>query len=175
MNRVGRSEMAKFQYCRTKEDLVAGYHAQRMALSASAKSYDEGNLWEAGRLATTVSTLVHDGIENSRTKSLLLQLQVKGKIRYISSCPAERPGRQSISMPNPLCGLAGGDTEPRLVPMLEKALTRREVQFHEWWNENIWPTPSGPPFSRKNLVHFLRSQDGAPTLTLTLPTERTSA
>jgi hypothetical protein len=81
-------------WTRPREEVLDALNQQREALIASCKSYDEGNRWEALRLATAVYIIVHDGGRNS--KSILTQLGLRGSLRFVGSGIPCIPGKGRV-------------------------------------------------------------------------------
>jgi hypothetical protein len=145
------------RYVRTKTDLQAALAEQRLALRSSASAYDQGHLWEAKRLATVAYTLLHDG--TGRTKSLLTQMGLRGRLRFISTA-------REIEWMAPAIALVLIKTDHEgtaCVPYCEAGLVPDRsvwLQFQSWWDLPIYKTVSGLVLCRKNLIFALRAQDG---------------
>lgn len=85
---MGRASNAK----KTSEErpvLVEKLKTQLRFLERSAESYDQGFEDEALRLATIVRVLVHD---TDRSHSLLGQLEIKDKLKWIDTAGPIEPG-----------------------------------------------------------------------------------
>jgi hypothetical protein len=67
---------------RTHQEIVEALATQRRHIATSSTRYDAGDKSEALRLATCVCTLVHYA---GRTRSILSQLGLKTKIRFMAS------------------------------------------------------------------------------------------
>ncbi len=142
---------------RSPEELKQALVTQRGFLAASCKAYDDGNRREAFRIATVIHTLVHDYGE--KTKSVLRQLGVKGKMRFVASAPPASP--ENIARSTMLVWLRiQGDGTAEFVPILDNSPhPLRSLQFDQWWTEIVMQ--DGPfRLSRKNLVFALRNQEG---------------
>lgn len=139
------------------------------ALKSSAANYDNGNLWESKRLATTVHTLVHDG-SNGNSRSILKQLGIKGELSFLTCAqPPDKPGIQTLSILKGMCGISETDNGPMYHPVLDRAFNRRHVTFQHWWDEVLFTNKSNVDIARKNLVFSLRSQDGGSHFDKSLP------
>lgn len=77
---------------RSREDLLDRLREQRDFLNASSAAFDAGHEAEAIRLATTLRVLLHD---TAKSHSLLRQLQLKHRIRLVTSSPV-MPRGQSL-------------------------------------------------------------------------------
>ena len=148
---------------RTRHETVDALETQLLALRASCDSYDRGNKWEAMRLASSVYIMLHDG--GKRNKSILTQLGIRDKIRYISSARPIDP--RNLMSEHSLVGLhfvkdaAGARAE--YIPMLEKSMlfvSLREEPLSRWFAEGIVRDASRRILTRKNLIYSLRDQDG---------------
>lgn len=160
--------MAKHK--RSPEKTRQEFDEQIKAMRASMKSYDEGNKWEAKRIATVLFTLLHD--DQGRTKSLLGQLSIRNKVRYLDSVDEEnhqalKDGTAKFHMPfSPLvvfhynANSDDGEIGPRLSHGFYGRVTRRSPNFNTWYDGVIYMDDEGNTFSRKNLIFAVRSQDG---------------
>ena len=72
--------MAKHR--QTDPELMEHLNEQMGFLRRSAEHYDGGDFSEAKRLATTLRVLLHD---SEKSKSLLTQLSVKDKLRFVDT------------------------------------------------------------------------------------------
>lgn len=143
---------------RTRAKLIEALETQRRALEASSKAFDNGDRWEALRLATAVCILVHDG----GGKSLLAQLNVQRSARFIL---VTRPvSMQNLLLESPLVyqGIATGSTltTAQYVPYLgEDPSHKRTLNLTQWWNEIV--LRSGTlQMKRRELVLMLRNKEG---------------
>lgn len=148
---------------KTKGELLSALKRQLKQLRRSAKSYDEGELDEAERMATTAYTLLHEG--RGKTKSLLGQLELKDAIDFVDSSIIDLtlgsgPG-------NALCYLHvfsnGG--QHRAICRVPTAPIHaidppRFVPFSEWWEGIIFEDDVGNRLSRKGIVLEIRLRDG---------------
>ena len=154
---------------REQGELEAKLLIQRKALASSASAYDNGELWEAERLAVTVSNLVNDG--GGRSKSLLSQLGLLTRMEFLSSSRGMRnehlgspvSPKTYIVPPTPLLSLRFDNDGVSFAPLCEsegKQSHYRYLKFKRWYRETIFETVDGRRLNRKNLVYVLRSQDG---------------
>lgn len=158
---------------RTPQELWQALDDQKRALASSGKGYDSGGFWEAPRLATAVYNVVNDG--SKKTVSILSQLGVRGKARFLSSKPPHNPGNLFKSGA-PLCIMRlkmGGEEPPfgGYVPRLDNGAQQFEqwLPFKDWWEESIYQNVAGAHLSRMNLVFSLRSKDGGSHLDREIP------
>lgn len=151
------------RYKKTQSDLIRELSEQVAALRASSKGYEEGHLWEAKRLATTSYILVHDSIQG-RSKSLLTQLGLRASLRIKSSIsdPSEfDTKRMSWDIRRGLIVIRSSSGSVSFAPKLEpREEVYRSLSFGEWYEEVIFKGLYSTSVSRKNLIHYLRSQDG---------------
>lgn len=146
------------RHVRSEDEVRDAFKEQMLAISASSKSYDEGHLWEARRLATAAYTLLHDG--TGRTKSILTQLKARAKLIFYSSArPLDPSLLPSIALIN--MKTSGGPwTFSAPLDGVREAPWLHEMQFPNWYEEPIFKMLNGNVLTRKNLIFALRSQDG---------------
>ena len=154
-------------YVRSPDEVKNALREQIMMMRASAEGYDNGNRWEAKRLAVSAYTLLHDG--TGRTKSILTQLGARAGMRFVSTAMDINgliPANALVAMQSK----AGQPFEyaPYLDISNELEWTHR-LQFQNWWDETIFQTVRGQTLSRKNLVFALRSQDNGGHFDAELP------
>lgn len=159
---------------RSYDELLQAFNEQRHFLRSSTQAYDNGNISEAKRIATSLYVLLHDG--RGRTVSLLSQLQLTKTPFLSSSNYVEREGKSIVF---PTIYLAAftciNENEFELLPhCYRRAFIDnpycRSISFREWWNEPIFAQYKYVPakdrwkpirkLSRMNLISHVRSQDG---------------
>ena len=150
---------------RTPEDLRNQLDEQVQFLRSSAAGYDAGQIAEAKRLATTVSTIVNT---NPRRTSIgvLTQMGVRDGIQFISYAePLEFrfPKLCLVSMQ------ASTETGVSFVPLCSSMFLKYEphhlLSFEVWWiGEPIYEVSLSDGtigrISRSELCRYLRSKDG---------------
>jgi hypothetical protein len=144
---------------RSREELANLFKGQKKALEASSKNFDDGEEWEAERLATTVFNLVFDG---KPLISLLTQLGVKDSLKFMST------SRMPTGLPLPTVATPSllmtrhDKTGSRFLPKLgDGPPLYRQVTFEDWWkNELIYQEKASGQLNRLRLVLALRHQDG---------------
>jgi hypothetical protein len=142
---------------RGKDELHTALAEQGMFLQTSSRLYDEGQPWEAKRLATTIRTLVHKG----NGQPLLKQLGVRDKLSYASAAVQD-----SEDLPSRLYSLEhvlsveNGRPYKELLWKPNLTVTDR-VDFETWWNVPII-TAGGIPFTRWDLVRGPAQQEEGP-------------
>ncbi len=159
--------MAKHR--QTDPELMEHLYEQMGFLRRSAEHYDAGDFSEAKRLAMTLRVLLHD---SQKSKSLLKQLALKDKLRFVDTAGAiERdrfevlPGgrfRASIGIAMPLAPLAWGSWKGfRFIARLDDHRTTfNPVPFHTWWTSPVVAIPPKFRLSRRDLVLGVANQDG---------------
>ena len=147
---------------KSSEELKEALGRQVGHLRQSAKTYDEGRREEAERLAVAVYTICHDG--NKNNTSALTHLGLKNKICIPDTLSAhEKNYRENRIMHGgpPLCSLwKVSNTEIRYHPFFGDLDQMDSVSFNKWWDGRIYHTSRGLKLSRKNVVYYMRSQDG---------------
>jgi hypothetical protein len=146
------------RWTKSGEELQLELREQLEALAASCKGFDSGSLWEAKRIATIVSTLVHD---HGRTTSLLSQLYLKDKIAYLTSGSGWSDTSITTQLPLVRLEFSAESMSATYKPLLGDFVgTSRPVKFLKWWDEPILRDSKRRVLTRKNLVCSLRDQDG---------------
>jgi hypothetical protein len=142
---------------RSREELLEAFHVQVRAIESSCDAYDRGEKWEALRLATSICTLVHDNGKNY--KSILAQLGVRGSLRFFASNRKTNPN--NVMRETLLVSVNIQNDTAEYVPnhgLWDYA--PRELQFHEWWGEDIIFREGQFTLTRKKLVFALRNKEG---------------
>jgi hypothetical protein len=142
---------------RSRDELLRALDVQQSALAASCRSYDEGNKWEALRLASATYTLVHD---YGKIRSILSQLGIKDKMKFLSS--GHHVGPKVVGRVNPLVTLElQVDRPSEYGPRFQTVETPvRQVSFGQWWERDIIIKDGSAELTRKRLVFVLRNQEG---------------
>jgi len=154
-------------------DLIQAFREQFAALVASGKSFDDGNHWEAFRIATAISNLIDDRGKNF--VSLLSHISQKDKVRYLTSVVRSDDEERTIwasaplillmhMTPNDVCYVPIFDNHP-LADMY------RHIDFNEWWNENLLHDFYPLKITRKSLISTARDQDGGAHIDATISDE----
>jgi hypothetical protein len=144
---------------RTHRDLGEALDEQICALVASSRSFDEGEQWEAKRLATVAYTLLHDGGRNSR--SLLGQIGKKD-ILFTSTCRGIDDTNLLAEEPLTMMRMSSEDMVylPIKGELLDSPAGFKRLKFSKWWEEPVFKDMDKRWLSRKNLIFSLRSQEG---------------
>ena len=90
-------------YKKPREELLANLCEQLEFLRASCAAFDAGNEAEAKRLATTIRVLLYDP-KKSRSRSLLVQLGAKERLKYLDTAHYELLNPSNLL---PYLGLVG--------------------------------------------------------------------
>jgi hypothetical protein len=145
-------------YVKPRSEIVEHYNNCKAAIEASCEGFDNGQLWEAQRLASSVYSMVHDGGKNSQ--SILTQLGLRASTNFTSYVP--QLDKENLIPSNPLVLYRitiGVGAEVR--PMLDNGPRRSTtVQFPTWWEKEFVFYHDGSGLSRRGLVFSLRNQDG---------------
>ena len=131
-------------------------------MATSCASYDNGNEWEAARLATTIFTLLHDG---GSIASILTLLGLRGGLRFISSGLEFVPGNLATYTPLVAFRVQQTPNGPvsKTVPLLDGPMSAnsRHNQFPTWWAKEPIYIDGEFHLTRRRLVFALRHQDGS--------------
>jgi hypothetical protein len=140
-------------------------HEQVGFLQRSGEAYDRGFEDEAKRLAVTIRVLVHD---TNVSKSLLHQLGVKQRLRYLNTAAPINP--KNIATTNNLVSIMSAPGEDgtntiEYVPMIRShgktsLPYRKEVPFSEWWQGGIIKDNSRRILCRKDIILGMANQLG---------------
>lgn len=153
----------------TDPELMQHLYEQMRFLRRSAEHYDRGDFSEAKRLAATLRLLLH---ETKNSKSLLMQLGLKNKLRFVDTAGAiERdtyealPGgrfRARIGIAVPLAPIAWGSWKGvRFIARLDDHRTSfTSLPFYTWWTSPVVALPPKFHLSRQNLILGVANQDG---------------
>jgi hypothetical protein len=135
-------------------------------LRSSAAAYDGGELAEAKRLATTVSTLVNSN-RRGTSVALLSQIGVRDHMSFLSYAePLQFRFPKVCLVIAQINSTTGGTFIPIChSPMGTRYLPQQWVAFETWWRsepiyEVVLDDGTTGTLSRMDLVRYLRSQDG---------------
>jgi hypothetical protein len=142
---------------RTPDEMRQAYLVQISALESSCDGYDQGNAWEAARLAASIYVLVNDG--GRKNQSLITRLGLKRRILFVASGAID-DGKAALHQV--LVGVSKKTaTEAQFVPLLGTQSERhRKLRFGEWWDRDIIYRNGDLRITRKNLVFALRNFEG---------------
>lgn len=148
---------------RSSEELRELLAEQIAFLRSSASAYDRGDLPEAKRLATTVSTLVN----KTRTSDpLLAQMGLLEEMLFISYAEPLEFRYPKVAL---VMIMANTDTGVSFTPLCNSQFARFQpfhwISFPSWWTEEpiyqvTMPDESVATLNRLDLVRYLRSKDG---------------
>lgn len=145
---------------RSPEEVAEAFHENISALKASSASFDQGNEWEAKRLATAIYTLVNDG--GKRNLSILTQMGVLKTMDWIETGrPLEEntATRFTVYIP-PLVVVSLANGQKRFSKNGRDFPSEMEQKpFSRWWSSTVFTNSAGQNLSRKNLVASMRNQD----------------
>nr|WP_321360904.1 hypothetical protein [uncultured Hyphomonas sp.] len=143
---------------RSPEEILQALRTQIRALESSGAAFDDGERWEAIRIATGVHTIVHDA--SKKNKSLLTHLGAKSRMKFLGS--AEEINPNNLLPSHNLVHMKIGGEDAMYLPNLENfSRDHRWLPFSKWWDEPIFSSGENKNLlSRKNLVFGLRNKDG---------------
>ncbi len=156
------------KYVKSRTEIEQELTDQVQALRSSAAGYDNGNIWEAKRLASSLYILLHDG--TGRTKSLLGMLGLKN-LPFLSSVPDDILGTSIGAFggkilfrdATPLLMIRLSSEDACYAPVLGEGPRGRLLKsfsFSKWYEEGLFYPDSRIKLSRKNVIFTARSQDG---------------
>lgn len=141
----------------SEDDLMEKLKEQIHFLQKSAKSFDEGDLLEAIRLAVSIRILVHD---TSQSHSLLKQLDIIDKLDCLDTAFPYDP--KNLLTHNGLVCMRVAAGSARCIPFLDTSYKKENyLKFGNWWFDAIViKDHSGNTYSRKDIVLFISNKDG---------------
>lgn len=147
---------------RDADELREAFKVQKCALISSCRAYDEGQKWEALRLATTVYIFVRDG--GKKNRSILTQMGMRDSMKFAVPVSWAADPRNRVSYtPLVILELRGGGGGVNYLPRLSEFPSgRRMLRFNEWWDRDLVFRTGGNRhrLTRKKLVFALRNLDG---------------
>ncbi len=142
---------------RPRSSLIEALGNQRSAIARSCASFDDGHLWEAGRLAASVFVIVHDA--SKRDQSLLTRIGVRGSTRFL--CSNRKTNPRNLASEHLLASVITTNNGARFIPRLDSLPEcHRWLQFHEWWEKDVIIRIGSQSLTRKRLVFNLRNKEG---------------
>lgn len=165
MTKNNAKKQSGFLHQRPRTELVAKLKSQVSNFRRSSSAFDDGAFEEAERLASCVYVLLHDGL-NSRSKSLMGQLGLKSRLRFPDTSYLKLPPEPGVAVAGPPLlwlgardgvyqyGAPLGGTDGKMKDRMPR------IAFSKWWEADVYRNSRGNSLSRKNLVFFMRSQDG---------------
>jgi hypothetical protein len=151
------SQTSEYKRVRSKEELEQHLGQQLDYLDRSAEWFDQGHVSEAGRLATIVHLLCHDGSANN---SLLRLLGMRGKMQFYDSAQRGPCDDGGYSANPPLLGYYVQENWQGYRALLTESHRGTWQKFSKWWEGIVYRIPKKPPVTRRQLIFQLRSQDG---------------
>jgi len=131
---------------------------QMSHLRISSKLYDEGNQWEAERLATAIYLICHDSGKNYT--SVLKHVGIKEKILFPDTTSLTINTANSFSMTPPMLAHWKTAEGLSLNARLGDVNLMAKISFNKWWDQTVFTAENGMSMSRKNIVYRSRSKDG---------------
>ncbi|MDE1466367.1 hypothetical protein [Aurantiacibacter sp. D1-12] len=149
--------MMSMTYQKTPLEIDRAFEGQVRALQSSCRGFDEGEEWEAPRIASAIHILCHDA---GRTTSLLTQKGVRNSIDFVTTVMPLNPNNLMVS--HDLVGITMGGARNGYFAFLGDGPFLRTVNFNRWWKQE--KIAAGPQMSwsltRKELIASVRNQDG---------------
>lgn len=145
-------------------DLLEHFQRHLKFIEASCVAYDQGDTYEALRIAVSLRVLFHD---TAKSTSLLEHLGEKINIELLSTigCGKSAENISGFFIFLPLMMSMDG-----VKPPLGEGPPPRLLKFAEWWNEVI--LAQNHKFSRRDVILSAANQDGGAHVDMT-PTPKT--
>jgi hypothetical protein len=141
-------------------DFKAYLRTQIKFINNSCKSYDQGDVDEAVRIAVALRVLFHD---SGSSTSLLSHLQSKSVLLRSTAAPFV----EDLTFPNLYlielkASLVADNIRCHCVPLLDTAMRHEDIAFEEWWQKEPIIEHKEPPsnFTRKQLILTATNKDG---------------
>ncbi|MFW2446011.1 MAG: hypothetical protein ACN4E6_01675 [Qipengyuania pacifica] len=144
-------------YQKTAKEIRSAFDGQISALRSSCAAFDNGEQWEAPRIASAISILCHDA---GKTVSLLTQLGIRNEMQFVSSVGSPITDTNLV-VSHPLVAFQFTPDGVKASALLEGPFTR-EWNFNKWWKQEV--IAAGPlkawSLTRNDLIRSVRNQDG---------------
>lgn len=144
----------------TQDELLGHLAEQIIFLINSSKSFDDGFLCEAKRIATVIRVLLYDN-PKSDSRSLLKQLDKENIGFYDTASDINLDLRGRIPQWGLLViSLRSGQYIAPLDNLPPDRLKKGKVSFDEWWNKIVLMDYAGNTFTRCRLIKTLADKEG---------------
>jgi len=144
-------------YRQSQADLEKTLERSVHSIELSARSFDEGYVGEAARLAVAIRVLVHD---SKNAKSLLGQLGKKTMPFCDTASEVLPENRLTHNGITAILQTEKGAKYCALLDMLPDERLGRYVDFDKWWAKVIFLDSSGREMTRESLILNVADTDG---------------
>lgn len=142
-------------YKLTNKDFDENFEVQLKLIKNSSELYDKGNEYEAIHLASNLRVLLHD---KNRNVSLLTHLNIKSKIKYLSTAFDYQPA--NLLSHFGLGYISTSIKQSEYKPNLEIDYSKSKLlNFDDWWNEIVL-SDNKVFISRKEIVLGIADREG---------------
>lgn len=143
---------------RPLSDLVASLKEQHYFLEQSCRLYDEGNLYEAKRIAVATRILLHD---TKNSHSIFSQLELKENTKLLDSALPYNSKNllTSACLVSMQVTNQGNKVISTVVPLLHQ-FNYKFVDFKIWWEQQIVIDDKVKKFTRKDIILEMANTDG---------------
>jgi hypothetical protein len=144
-----------------REHLIEHLRDQVGFLQKRGTAFDEGDVAEAKQLAVAIRVLVHDPTRG-RSRSLLRQLGVKRKLRFVdTSYEPAPPGVIRFDAGLAVIRMGGDEGDPTtyVAPLADRP-RRSPRESVRWCSDPVLIDDEGVRFSRHDLVSGLAHKEG---------------
>ena len=145
-------------YLQTEDELKSHLVEQVEFLKNSSKSYDNGFLSEAKRLAVVIRVFLHD---TNQSISLMTLLKKKNILFYDTALDYNPKNLMpTMGLIVIKMGPNGGEYVPPLDDGAPERYQKGKIPFEKWWNKIVFVDKSGTKLTRKELVLAVSNKDG---------------
>lgn len=122
------------QRFRDQGEYEQNFVAKFNALTTSCLAFDEGNRWEAPRIATEICNFCHDG----KSTSILSVLELKRHLSF--ECSKVPDDNRNLIDAFPLVSIRIGSEQAGYLPTLDRSGPNDEIEklsFRQWWKSPV--------------------------------------
>ena len=146
---------------KTALELEEALKRQVANMRRSLAAFDEGALEEAERIASAIYIICHDSPTKKRLqqKSLLTQVGLKNSMGFTDTAHGKNADPGIATLGPPLLAIFNDINGIRYVAP-GAFPSHRQIAYSRWAEGEVYQNISGKSLTRKNLIFYLRSQDG---------------
>ena len=152
--------MSRHRIDKTDEEREREFRDAFSRLQRVNSSFDEGNIFETGAIASNVFSLVHDA--SKRQPSALTVVGRKTGLNFVDTVAPLNPNNLASDIPMAKMEVASEGF--RYLPILDTGpsflYSQPNQPFQRWWNTPVIKSQGGQTYSRKNLIFHFRHERG---------------